>query len=78
MSKQYILKVRVGQEYHPVRWPSGQVCWPEIKRMTPTILSQKQAAEIRLELLESDYLLSSDYSIEEYRPDQTLKLVGFE
>ena len=78
MSKKYVLKVRVGQDYYPVRWPSGQICWPEIQRMTPTILTDKQAREIRLELLESEYLLSTDYSIEEYRPDQTLKLVGFE
>lgn len=76
MNKQYVLKVRVGENYYPVRWPSGQICWPQMKQTRPTILNEKQATKIRLELLESRHLLPSDYLIEEYKPDQTLKLVG--
>lgn len=65
MSK-YILKVRVGEKYYPVKWPSAQICWDEAYPVRPTIFDAYRRQIVEIELHKS-ILRDSDYLFEEVK-----------
>ncbi len=62
----YILKVRVGSKYYPVKWPSAQICWDEAYPVRPTIFDAYRRQIVEIELHKS-ILRDSDYYFEEVK-----------
>jgi len=51
----YILKLKVGKEYYPVNWQTGQVCW-EGSGIEPTVFTDETKERAMYDIMYSrDY-----------------------
>ena len=46
----YILMIRVGQEYYPVQWAEGRVCWNKMRKPSVFAASERGAIQDGLDM----------------------------
>jgi hypothetical protein len=66
----WILKIRVGKEFYPVNWETGNVVWDKDTVVRPTIFSAGRRLDADLELRRTGH------KPEDYKWVKKLKLIS--